>query len=69
MVIVLTVSALVIVVSAAFIWFLSAGAPEAYENESGFHYSPKSAVVVKKAAIKNVPAPLEAHDDHEPIAA
>jgi hypothetical protein len=68
MVIVLTVSALVIGVSAAFIWFLTAGAPEGYENESGFHYSPKS-VVAKKPAVKSVPATIEAHNDHEPIAA
>lgn len=69
MVIVLTVSALVIGVSAAFIWFLTAGAPEGYENESGFHYSAKSAVVAKKPAAKSVPATIEAHNDHEPIAA
>ena len=68
MVIVLTVSALVIAVSAAFIWFLSAGAPEGYENESGFHYSAKSAAAVK-GATKSSPATLAAHNDHEPIAA
>ena len=69
MVIVLTVSALVIVVSAAFIWFLSAGAPEGYENESGFHYSAKSAALAKKPERKSAPATLEAHNDHELIAA
>lgn len=67
MVLVLTVSALVIGVSVAFIWYLSAGAPEGYENESGFHYSAKSAVVAK-AAKTSVTATLSAHDDHEPIA-
>lgn len=66
---VLTVSALVIVVSAAFIWFLSAGAPEGYENQTGFHYTAKSAAEVKKPAVKSVPATLETHNDHEPIAA
>lgn len=69
MVIVLTVSALVIAVSAAFIWFLSAGAPEGYENESGFHYSAKSAAAVKQPEVKSVPATINAHNDHEPIAA
>ena len=68
MVIVLTVSALVIAVSAAFIWYLSAGAPEGYENESGFHYSAKSDAPVKVAK-KSVPATLATHNDHEPIAA
>lgn len=69
MVLVLTVSALVIGVSAAFIWYLTAGAPEGYENESGFHYSAKSAAVAKKPVSKSVSATLETHDDHEPIAA
>jgi len=68
MVIVLTVSALVIGVSVAFIWCLSAGAPEGYENEAGFHYSAKSAVAVKSAD-KSVPSTLDTHNDHEPIAA
>ena len=69
MVLVLTVSALVIGGSVAFIWFLSAGAPEGYENESGFHYSAKAASAAKKVASKSVPSPLAAQDDHEPIAA
>ena len=69
MVIVLTVSALVIGVSVAFIWYLSAGAPEGYENESGFHYSTKSAVTAKKPTSDSAPATLATRNDHEPIAA
>lgn len=67
MVIVLTVSFLVIAVSAAFIWFLSS-APEGYENETGFHYSTKSSVAAKPV-VKAAPATLAAHNDHEPLAA
>jgi len=69
MVIVLIVSALVIGVSAVFIWYLSAGTPEGYENESGFHYSAKSAVAAKKPVSNSAPATLATHNDHEPIAA
>jgi len=68
MVIVLTVGVLVIGVSLAFIWWLSARAPEGYEDQTGFHQTAESEFALKADGASN-PATLKTHDDHAPIAA
>ena len=59
---------LVLGASVAFVWFLCLRAPEAYEDQTGFHQTADSESAMKSSNSIGA-TPIKAHNDHEPIAA